>query len=224
MAGIEKAYLEPEKGSKIPCLFNPVSLRIGKRNSWDSPKVARQDAPSLEFQHGESGTLSMELTLDTTDSGKSVTTHTDSILKLMKVDSSLGDNRDPKTKAGRPPWVRFRWGRTYSFKAVIRSADINFTYFSSEGKPLRASVSLDMLQFEDEAKWPLQNPTSQTPELHTLHTVKSGETLDRISFEHYGDSTQWKLIARANRIMDPLNLSVGLRLQIPQLEAVSLAE
>lgn len=223
MAGIEKAYLEPEKGPNIPCLFNPATLTISKANVWETPNAARQDAPNLVFDYGQSGKLNMDLELDTTDSGKSVTDHTDGILKLMKVDSSLPDNRDSKTKAGRPPWVRFRWGRTHSFKAVITSATVTFTYFSSEGRPLRATVKLELLQYEDEAKWPLQNPTSETPEPHRVHHIKAGETLDRIAFQHYGDPAQWKAIAQANRIIDPLSLVTGTRLQIPQQEAVSRA-
>lgn len=223
MAGIEKAYLEPEKGRKIPCLFNPTSLTISKANVWETPNAPRQDAPNLVFDYGESGKLEMDLQLDTTDSGKSVTVHTDDILKLMKVDSSLPDNRDSQTKAGRPPWVRFRWGRTHSFKAVITSADIKFTYFSSEGRPLRATVGLKLLQYEDESKWPLQNPTSETPEPHRVHVIRAGETLDRIAHQHYGDPEQWKVIARANHIIDPLSLVTGVRLQIPQQEAASRA-
>ncbi len=218
MAGIEKAYLEPEKGSKIPCMFNPTELVISKSTKWNQPKVARKDAPDQEYQQGESGKLTIKLTLDTTDSGKSVTTHTDNLMNLMKATVP-----DQKAKVDRPPWVRFRWGRTHSFKSIVQSVDITFNYFASDGTPLRASLTLTLVQFEDEGKWPLQNPTSGTPELHTLHTVKSGETLDRISYQHYGDPALWRNIARVNQIIDPLDLTTGSMLRIPDQEAVSNA-
>ena len=40
-------------------------------------------------------------------------------------------------------------------------------------------------------------------------SVQKGETLDRISARHYGDSTKWRLIADANGIIDPLALRPG---------------
>ncbi|MEX0761912.1 MAG: LysM peptidoglycan-binding domain-containing protein [Dehalococcoidia bacterium] len=223
MSGPVKAFLEPEVGERITCLFNPAELRIAKANSWSAPAVPRRNAPNLEFQHGDSGTLSMSLTLDTTDTGQAVTKHTDQLLGLMKVNADLGDNSDPKVKAGRPPWVRFHWGELYSFKAAITSLNINFTYFSSDGKPLRAAVQLELKQYEDEGKWPLQNPTSGTPEVHRVHMVKAGETLDRIAAEHYGDPARWRLIAEANRVLDPLSLPPGTPLRIPEIEAVARA-
>ncbi len=224
MSGITKAVLQPEKGSEIKCMFNPVSLKIEKKNSWDPLDAPRKDAPGVNFLGGSSGTLDVDLTLDTTDTGKPVTDYTDQILELMKVGSFPKDSKNTREKVPRPPWVRFRWGKTSSFKAVVTSASITFTYFSSDGKPLRATASIKMMQFEDEGKWPLQNPTSETPELHTVHTIRTGETLDRIAYQHYGDSTLWKEIARKNRILDPLELAAGTRLQIPDREVVAGVE
>lgn len=51
----------------------------------------------------------------------------------------------------------------------------------------------------------------------TVHTVKKGETLSKISLIHYGKSTQWRRIYEANRdkIASPDRLPVGLELEIP---------
>jgi nucleoid-associated protein YgaU len=43
--------------------------------------------------------------------------------------------------------------------------------------------------------------------------------LDRISAQHYGDSTQWRLLAAANGIEDPLDLRPGALLAIPRADA-----
>lgn len=235
MAGFAKARLEPEPDSKIKkieCMFNPTTLTISKGSTWKPAEAWKNDAPNMVFDSGQSGQLDVTLTLDTTDTGEPVTQFTNAILMLMKVFTKPGlpgNGKEAKSKVIRPPWVRFSWGRSYSFKSVVTSAKITFTYFSSDGKPLRATVVLKLQQFEDEdegkdrKKWPLQNPTSYTPELHTLHTIKAGETLDQIAFQHYGDSTLWKAIARSNMILDPLELTVGTHLQIPDQEAVTNA-
>jgi hypothetical protein len=222
-SGPVKAYLETEQGGRIDCLFNPAELQIRKSNRWFAPAVAGRNAPNLIFQRGEAGTLSMTLWFDTTDSGKAVTEYTSKLLDLMKVDPSLGDTTDPQVKSGRPPWVRFNWGQLNSFKAILNSLDITFTYFASTGVPLRARASVSLQQFADEGKWPLQNPTSGTPSPHTVHQVLAGETLDRIAARHYGDAGRWRTIAEANAVLDPLRVTPGTLLVIPQVEAVARA-
>ena len=68
---------------------------------------------------------------------------------------------------------------------------------------------------EDEA-WPAQNPTSHTPLPHRIHRVQRGETLDRIAAQYYTDATDWRRIAEANRITDPLSVAPGTLLRIPK--------
>lgn len=218
MSGPAKAYLLTEKGDRIDCLFNPAQLEINKTNLWDGPKVAGKDAPKLVFKQGQSGSLSMTLMFDTTDTGQPVTNYTTKLLDLMKVDSSLGESTDPNSKTGRPPWVRFHWGQMVSFKCVLKSLKVTFTYFASTGTPLRASAVVSLEQFADEGQWPLQNPTSGTPHPHTVHQVLAGETLDRIAVQRYGDPARWRLIAEANRILDPLRIQPGTLLLIPDTE------
>ena len=211
-----KAYLETERGAQIPCLFNPTTIQIAKSNSWSGDDAAGRNAPELIFEGGGSGTMSLDLIFDTTDDGSAVTVHTNKLAALMSVDKELSDY-DSATDTGRPQWVKFHWGDMHTFKAAITSMDLTFTYFSGAGVPLRANVSISLTQYEAEASWGPQNPTSGTPTPSRLHQVQRGETLDRISARHYKDSTKWRLIAEANGITDPLALKPGSILSIPRL-------
>jgi hypothetical protein len=216
MAGPEKAYLVTEKGDQITCLFNPAELTITKANTWNAGESKGRNAPELRFQGGQPGTLALSMTLDTTDTGTDVTAHTDKLLDLMKVDPGLAGSDRQRNKA-RPPWVEFHWGKLHSFKAIIERLQIRFTYFASSGMPLRAKADLALKQYKDEAERPLQNPTSHTPALHTMHRVVQGETLDRIAAMHYADPTRWRLIADANAVVDPLAVPAGTLLMIPEI-------
>jgi nucleoid-associated protein YgaU len=100
---------------------------------------------------------------------------------------------------------------------VVERLQVRFTFFASSGMPLRAKADLTLKQYEDEHERPLQNPTSYTPILHTVHRVVQGETLDRIAATHYADPTRWRLIADANHVVDPLALSAGALLVIPEI-------
>ena len=211
-----KAFLKTEQGDRIDCLFNPSELTISKSNTWNASEKKGGNAPELRFQGGQSGTLTLTLTLDTTDQGTDVTTHTNKLLDLLKVDPALAGSDRQRNKA-RPPWVEFHWGKLHSFKAIVERLQLKFTYFASDGMPLRAKADLSLKQWKDEAERPLQNPTSHTPTLHTVHRLAHGETLDRVAAKHYADSTRWRLIAEANRVVDPLTLEPGMLLVIPEL-------
>ena len=43
------------------------------------------------------------------------------------------------------------------------------------------------------------------------------DRLDLLAFEAYGDATQWRLLAAANQITDPLHLRPGQVLLLPPL-------
>jgi nucleoid-associated protein YgaU len=216
VAGPAKARLRIEGGGEIKCLFNPAELTITKANTWDAAEGKGRNAPELRFQAGQPGTIALSLTLDTTDQGTDVTQHTSQLLELLKVNPALAGS-DPGRNKARPPWVEFHWGTLHSFKANVERLQIKYTYFASSGMPLRAKADLSLKQWMDEGLLPLQNPTSHTPTLHTMHRVVQGETLDRIAAVHYADSTRWRLIAEANSVVDPLAVKAGSLLVIPEI-------
>jgi hypothetical protein len=211
-----KALIVPERGAPIECQFNPAELSLSRSNDWSPTTSKGRPTPTLRFQEGGSGSLSMKLTLDTTHSGEPVTIHTSRLLELMEVDEQLPGTDRVANKA-RPPWLRFRWGSFHSFKAVLAQLQLTFTYFSSTGVPLRAQAQVELTQYEHDATWPKQNPTSGTPFPHRIHHVVPGETLDRIAATYYDDPARWRLLADTNGVIDPLALTAGTPLLVPEL-------
>ncbi|MCB0967703.1 MAG: LysM peptidoglycan-binding domain-containing protein [Ilumatobacter sp.] len=213
---LQKAHLETESGDRIECMFNPTKFQFKLSNRWDSDNTPGRSAPKLRFAGGDGGAFSLSLVFDTTDTGTAVTDHTSKLVKLLDIDTSLAGYDETKAN-GRPPWVRFHWGtHLHTFKAVVNSVDVSFTYFSNEGLPLRANVEMALAQFEPEANWGPQNPTSGTPVPERSHQVQVGETLDRLAARYYADATKWRDIAAANSILDPLDLKPGSVIAIPK--------
>jgi LysM repeat protein len=218
---LEKLRITPRSPSKlaeITVLFNPESYSISKSITWSSPttstsgKVAtdRQlNAPPLAFGGGGSRQLTLELFFDVTQNPRvtDVRQETDKVVALTRIE------RDQ----GQPPVCQVSWGQApthsdFPFLGVVSSLTQNFTLFKSNGKPLRATLTIAFLEFLD----PEQDKRKTDPEL-TTHRIRQGDTLSRIAAEFYRDPKQWRVIAAANQIHNPRQLEVGQRLTIPKL-------
>ena len=214
-----KAYIYNEdSGAKvIDCLFNPTDYSFSKSNEWSEDKASGQDLPIAHFQGGGATSMTVSLLFDTytLDHGKGppkdVREYTEKVFALMKVDPKL---KDSKTKKSRPPIVSFRWGKTWSFKAVIKSITQKFTLFTGDGTPVRATLQLTLQQIQQDGTYPPQNPTS-VAEVERVHVVGPGETLDAIAFTVYGDPMRWRDIAEYNNLENPMRLQPGQKLAIP---------
>ncbi len=221
---VTKAAIDIEDGEKIgmvkaiECMFNPREFTITKGADWRSDDTVGTALGTPRFVSVTQGSFTLDLTFDTTSSGIAVTKHTDLLLRLVEPNSHLKDDKGEKE---RPPCVWFRWGQWKSFKSVVSSVSVTFTYFASDGTPLRATASVSFQQVEAENTWPRQNPTSHTPVPHRVHQLQRGETLDRVAYRYFNDATGWRDIARANQITDPLAVPVGALLIIPRRERLT---
>src|SRR5262245_19962513 len=116
MGAPAKAKLKIEGGGEIECMFNPADITISKSITWNPVEAKGKSAPEMRFSAGQPATLTLNLTFDTTGKVDTpVTTYTDQLLGLMKVNKNLAGS-DPSKNKARPPWVEFEWGKTKSFK------------------------------------------------------------------------------------------------------------
>jgi Contractile injection system tube protein len=113
----------------FPVHFNPASLQYTVSN-----KEQGQGSKKKQHVSETSAQLSMDLVFDTTDTGRDVRLDTGEIVKLLS----------PDAKAKKAPrMVEFSWG-SYSFTGVIEQYKETLDFFSADGVPLRASVSVTL--------------------------------------------------------------------------------
>jgi hypothetical protein len=220
LTGFQRATLKPETGGPIECWFNPKDYTITKKNQWKSDPVVGAALPVAQFGGGQPRSLTLDLLFDASDTSGDVSGITDELFKLMEVDKSLGSAKN----SARPPTVTFTWGPTVTFKAVVDNLSVQYTLFSPEGKPLRAQAKLSLIQAEKaqgkstgKGNPKKNNPTTRAIPGLGSHVVRDGDSLASIAFAHYRDATQWRPIAEANGIDDPLRLRRGRTLTIPRL-------
>lgn len=215
--------LDAADSKPIYCLFNPKEYTVGKQNQWTLGTVKGFNVPQFEFGGGQAATLQMQLFFDTysgakgkgPDGSQAVDVrerYTEKIWNLMLVDPN---KTDQKNKAGRPPRVRFQWGRNWSFEAVIVSINQHFTLFLADGTPVRATLDVQFQQVQDDGNLPPQNPTSAGDGGERQWTVRAGDTLAGIAYSAYGDPNLWRRIADANGLFRVRRLQPGTVLGLP---------
>jgi len=204
----------PVRGESVNVLFNPKELTFSKSNSWKQGITPAANVPSPEFTSGGAATLKITLFFDTYmgDRVDVREKYTNKIYNMMHLDPKWTDK---KNKKGRPPNVRFQWGRQVGFDAVITSIQQRFTLFLPDGTPVRAVLDVTFSQVNDPLYKAAQNPTSGGIGGERVWTVKEGDTLSWIAFSEYNDPNEWRLIADANRLTAIRRLTPGMRLVIP---------
>ena len=207
-------------GVSLTVDFDPKSLRLSytptgvtgantvtKTGAWS--KFAAQ-------QTGQSTTLAVELTFDTSQTGTSVQDRTEQIVQLTLPNTSV-----PAKPARRV--ARFQWG-SFIFYGVVQSLTQTIDFFSETGIPLRATVQLTLSDVKqpnpDTARPPVTAPVgfgatgaagaaTSTPVGTTPLTLsQSGDSVQSIA-ARAGAGVSWKTIAAANGIDNPRLLPPG---------------
>lgn len=222
----------PNKSERYEVQYNPKEFSLEKNLQHGEITIPGLDAPLQQFVRGQAEKLSVELFFDTTENGMgrdatSVTDHTDRIYKLAKVENS----------SHAPAVVTFCWNSKFpgsslsyaeegsgasgnqtrnSFVGVVESIRQQFTLFSSEGIPLRATVNLVLKEFRtlDEQ---LKQLRLNSPDRTHSHAISDSETLTAIAGKYYGNSGRWRFIAQENEITDPRRLQTGRIIGVPPI-------
>ena len=129
-----------QRQNKVTVHFNPDSLDITFTNSI---QPGRRNQPAQVSVTETTAKLGMELIFDTTLSGIDVRTETNKLARMM--DPAQQTPRRGNNSGKIPSIVIFQWG-TIWFEGYIDTYREKVDFFSSEGVPLRATVTLSMTQ------------------------------------------------------------------------------
>ena len=236
------AFLIEATGERIPCLLNPASVVLrrvaGVQPRWSAggplTGAGLSDAPLL-FNGGGWTELRLDLLFDV--SLVTGPTATDDVHDLTDPLWKLAENQRREGEYGRPPLVRFVWGKSWNVPGVVVAVAERLEYFTQSGTPRRSWLRLRLLRVADrnaEAEAAASTPPAETPawadwpttpnesevRLHDLvgdGGGSAGERLDLVTQQYYGRPDLWRALADYNDLDDPLRLSAGATLQVPPL-------
>lgn len=221
MAKLEKAAITVLDGARaghvIEVLFNPTEYSFDRANAYKATVVPGLGSPLIQFINGEADQLSMELFLDDyTDPADRQTGAVKQSVEERIAD--LGHLLDIDRDLHAPPTVRFAWG-PLEFKGVIEKLGRKISLFQPDGTPARARVSISFKEYRT-LQEQLRTPRRESADKSKRRVIIGADSLWALAAREYKDPAQWKLIADANDLDDPRDITPGQWLYLPPLEDI----
>lgn len=199
--------------------FNPETLKVTFANQIAQNSGA--GAQSRQFVGAGTTKLALQVWFDVTaypagsepaDDVRVLTQRVAYFITPRPLGSSGGGDKQPQFA---PPAVRFVWG-TFQFDGIMEQLEESLEFFSPEGRPLRASLTLGLTQqkitaFAFGSAGPAAGSRGAgaiSAGTQPLTPAPSGITLPGLAASA-GAGDSWQSIAEANGIEDPLRLSAG---------------
>lgn len=196
---------------KFHVQFNPQTLKLNYTNQKSGGE--QPQGSSTQFVGKAVTKLTLELWFDfalaqaqgIVKSGTDVRGLTQEVayfLAPQKVPGSGKSNTVP------PPGLKIQWG-SFSFAGTMDSMDETLEYFSSDGKPLRANVSISVskqeISYDANATATLSNPQMAGVQPYT--PMPAAKPLQQAAAQ--AGNSDWQSVALANGIENPRMLAPG---------------
>src|SRR6266852_1519381 len=206
-------------GQKVKVQFNPETLKVSFTNQIVTPSGGgdQRGTPSMQFVGAGTTKLSVQLWFDVNAPLAEGEEKVNDVRKLtQKVDYFITPKQDEKDKNKFiPPSTRFLWG-SFQFDGIMDSLEESLEFFSSEGEPLRASVTFSLSQqkiqkfvFRDVPAPPGGGGVGGAAAGTTpLTSAPAGSTLQGLA-ANAGMGSNWQAIASADGVENPRLLQPG---------------
>jgi hypothetical protein len=209
-----------DPNTAVPVQFNPETLKVSYSNQIKTDGSQEGTSSTLYVGRGTTK-LSVQLWFDVTvplagrfAGATDVRQLTTEVTRFMMPVCANPGAKDEKCV---PPGVRFLWG-TFQFDGIMESLEESLEFFSAEGRPLRASVSIGLSQQKidfnvrkpGEGQQPGAGgaPGGAPPGTSPLAEAPADSSLQKLA-AGMGKADKWQRIARNNGIENPRRLTPG---------------
>lgn len=209
---------------KCTVQFNPETLKVSFANQVATPSGTgdQSGTPARQFVGAGTTKLSLQLWFDV---NAEMPPGQDKEQDVRKLTAKVAYFITPKPEGDKfvPPAVRFIWG-SFQFDGIMESMEESLEFFSSDGRPLRASVSINLSQqkITDFTFRSTAGPAAtQTPGTRPLTPAPQGKSVQSMA-DSQGKGDNWQDIASANGIENPRLLQPGQLLDLNASASVSI--
>jgi hypothetical protein len=236
--GVERvAFIVDATGERVDCLLNPETLEVTRsagvrpRQSGTGPLVGAglADDPLL-FTGGGRTELVLDLVFDLDLMvGAAAPEDVRAITSRLW---QLAENSAQERGSGRPPLVRFVWGKAWNLPGVIVAIAERFDAFGDAGAPRRSWLRLRLSRvaepaagtaksFEAELAAPSGAVAGGADAIQAVgdggaEPGYGGVRFDLLAAAGLGDAREWRLLADHNNIANPMEVPAGTVLSVPR--------
>jgi hypothetical protein len=214
-----------DAGQRADVQFNPETLKVAFANSIVQPEGGgdQRGQPARQFVGAGTTKLTLQLTIDVTappyaEQGKKdvreLTQQVAYFITPQAADGSAGGAPATGDQTQLvPPGVRFLWG-SFQFDGMMDSLDESLEFWSADGKPLRATLSIALSQqkitkfFDPSSASPSSRSGGAPTGTKPFTASPAGATLQGLA-DASGGGSSWQAIASANGIENPRRLGAG---------------
>jgi contractile injection system tube protein len=196
---------------KCQVQFNPETLKVSFANQVATPSGAgdQKGTPARQFVGAGTTKLSLQLWFDVTAPMPPEQQKEQDVRKLT---AKVAYFITPKPEGDKfvPPAVRFIWG-SFQFDGIMESMEESLEFFSSDGRPLRASVTINLTQqkiTEFTFRATAGPGATPSPGTRPLTPAPQGKSVQSMA-DSQGKGGNWQDIASANGIENPRLLQPG---------------
>ena len=211
----EGAPVEDKKNT-LYVQFNPETLKVSFANQI-KPNGDQKDTSGWLYVGKGTTKLSVQLWFDVTAAAQDSQAGAPNDVRELtrRVTFFITPQKSPKDpKKYLPPGIRFLWG-SFKFDGVVESMEESLDFFSPDGRPLRASISMNLTQQEigtlRDEKFKSKaggSGNQQTPGQAPMAQAAAGQTIQNMAANR-GLGGNWQDIAAANQIENPRLLQPG---------------
>lgn len=214
---------EINKENWVTVQFNPETLKVSFANQVSQPSGAGDQSGPAAKQFVGAGTtkLSLQLWFDVTALKPGDPNQEKDVRKLTQKVAYFITPQQEGTKFV-PPAVRFIWG-SFQFDGIMESMEESLEFFSSDGRPLRASVSINLTQqkiTEFTFRATAGPGATQSKGTRPLTPAPKGKSVQSMA-DSQGKGADWQAIASLNGIENPRLLEPGQLLDMNASASVS---
>lgn len=217
-----RTEINPENRATLQ--FNPESLKVSFANQIQTPAGTgdKSGTPAHQFVGAGTTKLALSAYFDASAKPAEGESPVDDVRRLTEK-VAFFITPQPQGQQFIPPGVRFVWG-SFQFDGIMDSLEESLEFFSSEGKPLRAVLTLALSQqritrfaFRGTGG-PSGVGAAGAPGTRPLIEASAGATVQGLAAQA-GLGDKWQAIASANGIENPRRLEPG---QLINLDPPSL--